>query len=150
MLHRAKLWITKLALSGLLALPLAIVPAAHAASTMNLADLSGICTGASLQVGTNSTNPCSGSAGSTASLNAIIKFALNLFSIIVGIIAVVMITVGGLKYIVSGGDSQRVSGAKDTILFAIVGLVVVALAQVIVHFVISSLSNTVGAAGTGG
>jgi hypothetical protein len=48
-----------------------------------------------------------------------------------------MIIWGGFKYITSGGDSNNVSGAKNTIIYAIIGLVIVALAQLIVHFVIS-------------
>jgi len=119
--------------TGMIVLPLGFVSIAHA-------DTAALCTGASLDVGTTSTKSCTDTASQT-SLNKIIKFALNLFSIIVGIIAVVMITIGGLKYVTSGGDSQRVSGAKDTILFAIVGLVVVALAQIIVHFVLNDVTK---------
>jgi hypothetical protein len=48
-----------------------------------------------------------------------------------------MILIGGFRYITSGGDSGNVSGAKNTILYAIVGLVIVALAQFIVRFVLS-------------
>ena len=59
-----------------------------------------------------------------------------MFSAIVGIIAVVMIIVGGIKYITSGGDSGNVTAAKNTILYAVIGLVVVALAQIIVKFVL--------------
>ena len=48
-----------------------------------------------------------------------------------------MIMVGGFKYITSGGDSGNITGAKNTILYAVVGLVVVALAQIIVRFVLA-------------
>jgi hypothetical protein len=44
--------------------------------------------------------------------------------------------VGGLKYITSQGDPNATATAKNTILYAAIGLVVVALAQVIVRFVI--------------
>ena len=47
-----------------------------------------------------------------------------------------MIMVGGLKYMTSQGDSANVASAKNTILYAVIGLVVVALAQVIVKFVL--------------
>jgi hypothetical protein len=59
-------------------------------------------------------------------------------------VAVVMIIIGGLKYITSGGDSGNVTGAKNTILYAIIGLVIVALAQFIVRFVLSKTTGTVG------
>jgi hypothetical protein len=70
-------------------------------------------------------------------VNETITLALNIFSSIVGIIAVVMIIVGGVKYITSQGESANVTSAKNTILYALVGLVVVALAQVIVRFVLN-------------
>jgi TRAP-type C4-dicarboxylate transport system permease small subunit len=67
-----------------------------------------------------------------------LKRIINIFSVIVGVIAVIMIIIGGLKYITSGGESSNVSGAKNTIIYAIVGLVIVALAQFIVRFVLSN------------
>jgi hypothetical protein len=52
-----------------------------------------------------------------------------------------MIIVGGVKYVTSGGSSEKTTSAKDTILFAVVGLIVVALAQVIVRFVLHKATN---------
>ena len=75
------------------------------------------------------------------SVNKIITQAIDIISIIVGLIAVVMIIIAGFKYITSQGESGAVSGAKNTIIYAIVGLVVVALAQVIVKFVIGKLTE---------
>ena len=46
------------------------------------------------------------------------------------------VIIGGLKYITSGGDSGNVTGAKNTILYAVIGLIIVVLAQVIVRFVL--------------
>lgn len=79
------------------------------------------------------------SAGNTAAdrIDEIVSQVINILSLAVGVVAVVMIIVGGFKYITSGGDSGNVTGAKNTILYAVVGLVVVALAQVIVRFVVS-------------
>jgi hypothetical protein len=74
-------------------------------------------------------------------LNDLITNIVNILSLIVGIVAVVMIIVGGFKYITSGGDSGNVSGAKNTILYALVGLVIVALAQFIVRFVLSKSTD---------
>lgn len=84
-------------------------------------------------------------AGSTQKVNDIVKLVINIFSLIVGVISVIMIIIGGLKYITSGGDSANVTGAKNTILYAVIGLVVVALAQFIVRFVLAKVSS----AGTG-
>ena len=62
----------------------------------------------------------------------------NVLLFLIGAISVIMIVVGGLRYVVSGGDASKVSGAKNTILYAVVGLIVALLAFAIVNFVISS------------
>jgi hypothetical protein len=54
-----------------------------------------------------------------------------------------MIIWGGFKYITSGGDTGNVSGAKNTLIFAIVGLIIVALAQFVVHFVLNTATSSV-------
>jgi len=81
---------------------------------------------------TGSTTNC---VNSTTNINTIVTDVVNIFSVVVGIIAVIMIIVGGFRYITSGGSGD-VSGAKNTIVFALIGLVIVALAQVLVHFVL--------------
>jgi len=70
-------------------------------------------------------------------VNNVIAIIVNLLSGIVGVVAVIMIVVSGFKYITSGGDSAKVSSAKGTLVYAIVGLVIVALAQFIVRFVLN-------------
>ena len=69
-------------------------------------------------------------------LSDVIKNIIKVMSILVGIVAVIMLIIGGFKYITSGGDASNVASAKNTIIYAIVGLIIVALAQVIVQFVI--------------
>lgn len=75
--------------------------------------------------------------GAQGGLNKLITNIINVFSLIVGIVAVIMIIIGGFRYITSGGDSGNVTGAKNTILYAIIGLVIVALSQFIVRFVLA-------------
>lgn len=77
---------------------------------------------------------CNAAGGDADSL---IKLALNLLSMAAGVIAVIMLIVSGLKYITADGDATQISGAKKSLIYAIVGLVVVALAQFIVQFVLS-------------
>ena len=77
-----------------------------------------------------------GDGGST--INTVLKNVLNVLTVIIGLIAVIMIIVGGTKYITSGGDSGKASSARSTIISAIVGLVIVALAQIIVQFVLKN------------
>lgn len=78
---------------------------------------------------------------SDSKVSGIIKTVIQILVIAGGIIAVIMIIVGGLKYVTSSGDSQAISSAKKTIIYAIVGLVVVAFAQIIVQFVLNSSSS---------
>lgn len=80
-------------------------------------------------------------ANSSSQVTNVIRLAVNIFSLVVGVAAVIMILVGGFKYITSGGDSANTASAKSTILYAVVGLIIVVLAQVIVRFVISSSSG---------
>ena len=72
----------------------------------------------------------------------VFKQVTNTILYIVGIVAVVMLIIGGIKYVISGGDSKKVTDAKNTVLYAIIGLVVAFLAFAIVNFVISALPNS--------
>jgi len=85
---------------------------------------------------------CSSTTGADDKINDTIKLAIQIFQIIVGLISVFMLISAGLKYITSGGDSTGVGAAKNMILYAVVGLVVVALAQVIVSFVLNRVNST--------
>jgi hypothetical protein len=85
---------------------------------------------------------------------------INILSVVVGIVAVIMIIVGGFRYISSGGDPNRIASAKNTIIYALIGLLIAAFAQVIVRFVLKqsttavssspSTSQTGGSASSGG
>jgi hypothetical protein len=108
--------------------------------------------GAALAADTNASDVCQGLAltggqcgpddPTKPGINSTIKLVINLLSLVVGVISVIMIIIGGLKYITSQGESSNVNGAKNTILYAIVGLVIVALAQIIVKFVLNKVDPT--------
>jgi cytochrome bd-type quinol oxidase subunit 2 len=117
----------------ILAMPLGAV---HRAVAQDIAQ--NIKTGACLSL---SSSTCLSDQSANDKINQVIKTIINTFSLIVGVVSVIMIIVGGFKYITSGGDSNNVSSAKNTIIFAIVGLVIVALAQVIVRFVLTKLTG---------
>lgn len=72
----------------------------------------------------------------------VFKQVTNTILYIVGIIAVVMLIIGGIKYVISGGDSKKVTDAKNTVLYAIIGLVIAFLAFAIVNFVVSALPSS--------
>lgn len=89
---------------------------------------------------------CSGISGQTggscdqsgADINNIVKVILQILSWIAGIAAVIMIVIGGLRYITSGGDSSSIASAKGTLIYALVGVVIVALSQAIVFFILGN------------
>ena len=72
-----------------------------------------------------------GNSGVFAEISSVLLF-------IVGAIAVIMIVIGGLRYVISGGDASQVQAAKNTILYALVGIIVAILAYAAVNFVINS------------
>ncbi len=107
------------------------------ASLVTAADIKSdsFCGGANLELGSKS---CSGS-GDENELNKLISAIVNILSLIVGIVAVIMIIVGGFRFITSGGDAGQVGSAKTTVVYAIIGLIIVALSQVIVRFVLNKV-----------
>lgn len=98
----------------------------------------GLCAGSDLT--TNGTCNSGTQQQAEDTINDLIKTVINVFSFVVGVVSVIMIIIGGLKYITSGGDSGNITGAKNTILYAIIGLVIVALSQIIVQFVLGKVT----------
>ena len=78
-------------------------------------------------------------SASADGLNKTIGVVINIISIIVAIVAVIMIIVNGLKFITSGGDTNKVASAKNGLLYAVIGLAVVGFAQFIVKYVINNV-----------
>lgn len=64
---------------------------------------------------------------------------LNVVTFIIGAVAVLMIIIGAMRYTLSGGDQSAVSSAKNTIIYAAVGLILAALANAIVNFVLTNI-----------
>ncbi len=65
---------------------------------------------------------------------------VNILSVVVGIAAIIMIIYSGFRYITSAGDTGRVTSAKNTLIYALIGLVIAGLAQFLVHFVLNQAS----------
>lgn len=95
---------------------------------------------ASTQTACNAISNGNGCKSTGPDITSIVRVAVNILSILVGVAAVIMIIIGGLKYITSNGDSNAISSAKNTIIYAIVGLVIVATAQFIVQFVLNKIT----------
>lgn len=78
----------------------------------------------------------------------IFRTITNVLLFILGAISVIMIIIGGLRYVVSGGNATAVTAAKNTILYAIVGVIVALLAYAIINFVLNSFTGGTGTGGT--
>ncbi len=90
-------------------------------------------------IGCNPQGGINDTSGNNVALFA--KTIVNIFSALVGAAAIIMIIYSGFRYITSGGSSERIGNAKTTLIYAIIGLIVVALAQIMVHFVLSASIN---------
>lgn len=66
----------------------------------------------------------------------------NILLFLIGVLSVIMLIIGGLRYVLSGGNQQAVGAAKNTILYAIVGLIVAILSYAIINFVITSFTGS--------
>ncbi len=124
-LRKAKIFLVALLLAATMSL--GVTSITSAASTAK----DDVCSGVAL-----TGSACSGGAGN---ITPVIKAAIQILTLIAGIAAVVMIIIAGLKFITSGGESSAISSAKNSLIYALVGLVVVALAQFIVHFVLGKV-----------
>jgi len=78
----------------------------------------------------SSNNPISGGK------DGILYKITQLIAVIAGSVAVIIIIIGGINMMTSGGDSQKFTNGRNTLIFAAVGLVIIVLAQWIVAFVI--------------
>lgn len=82
------------------------------------------------------------SNGSRTNVGGLIKSIVNALLFVLGAISVVMIVIGGIKYTTSNGDSSQVTSAKNTIMYAVIGLIVAIMAYSIVNFVVTQLTTT--------
>ncbi len=110
-------------LLGVVALPTAPVNA------INVIKDKTVCT-----AGTQKTSVC---ADKDETINDTVSTLVNVLLFAIGIVSVIMIIVGGLRYVTSNGDASKVTAAKNTVLYSVIGLVVALLAFAIVNFVVA-------------
>ena len=72
--------------------------------------------------------------------DGLVKTVINIMLWVIGIISVIMIIIGGIRYATSNGDSNSASGAKNTILYSVIGLVIAIFAYAIVDFVVKQVT----------
>ena len=120
------------------ALVLGVSAPVLAINTVTYADAkSSVCDGIAATGAT--TCDSTGSASAESAVQAIVKNIINIFSWVAGVVSVIMVMLGGFWYITSNGDAAKATRGRTTITYALVGLVIVALSQVMVRFVIGSL-----------
>ena len=82
-----------------------------------------------------------GDTGGGGDINSVFKKVVEVLLFLIGAVSVIMIVVGGIKYTTSGGDSAQVTSAKNTIMYAVVGLIVALLGYAIVNFVVKAFAG---------
>ncbi len=73
--------------------------------------------------------------------SGIFKTITDVLLFVLGAVSVIMIIIGGLRYVISGGNSANVTAAKNTILYAIVGVIIALLSYAIINFVLGSFTG---------
>ncbi len=89
------------------------------------------------QVDTGTKADCSNLDTGQSSVDSITSTIVTILSFVVGAVAVIMVLVAAFKYITSGGDSNRISSAKSSLIYALIGIAIAGLAQILVTFVLS-------------
>lgn len=71
-------------------------------------------------------------------LEQYVETIINALLFVIGAVSVIMIIIGGIRYTTSNGDPAKVKASKDTILYAIIGVIVAILAFAIVKWVVAA------------
>ena len=125
----------KKAVLSLLAVPVLAFGALAAPVYAQTCDVNGgVGTGVECAKGQGQSDELFGPSG-------IFTTVVNVLLFIIGAIAVIMLVIGGMRYTLSGGDANSVKAAKDTILYAVIGIVVAILAYAIVNWVVGDFAN---------
>ncbi|HUB94247.1 MAG TPA: hypothetical protein VMB52_07135 [Verrucomicrobiae bacterium] len=90
-------------------------------------------------LGSGGAHPCSGTPTNGVNLDSVINAVVTILSTIAGVIAVIMIIIAGFLFMTANGDSGKITTARHSVMYALVGVIVVAFAQVFVHFVLGRI-----------
>lgn len=72
---------------------------------------------------------------------SLVQKIINILLYAIGVLSVIMLIFGGLRYVISGGQKEAVTAAKNTILYAIVGLLIAIFAYAFIHFILQFILN---------
>jgi TRAP-type C4-dicarboxylate transport system permease small subunit len=75
-------------------------------------------------------------------LPSTILIIVNYVLVIVGVVALAYLIYGGFLYITSHGDTSQVDSAKNTIVYAVIGIIVIGVAAAVVNFVVGAVTNS--------
>jgi hypothetical protein len=123
--------VKQLFIAGVMAMTLGLVAVAPPVGAINAVQDS--CS----KTGTSGNLICNAAGSDNAT--SMVKSVINTLLYALGIVAVIVIIIGAFKYVTSAGDAASIASAKNTILYAVVGLIVAILAYTIVHFVTSNV-----------
>ncbi len=84
---------------------------------------------------------CTGSENTESFMQTIINI-VNVLLTLIGIVAAIYLVLGGVRYILSEGEEDQTKKAKNTIIYAVIGIIVVGLSAMIVNFVIEDVVGT--------
>ena len=98
-----------------------------------------ICDNDNISGEVRAANGCPNTNTDVAELPDVVVNILYAIIAVSGLIAIVFVIVGGIQYMTSAGDPGKIKKAKDTILYAVIGLVICVLAFAIVNFTISNI-----------
>ncbi len=129
----------KKAVFGLLFVSIFLVPAASA-NAASVEVNQNLCGGANLNFSKAKVADCN-KGKPEQKLNDLIEDIINIFSIVVGISAVIALIYGGFRYVIAGGDSGDITTSRNTVIYALVGLVIVVFAQVVVKFILGKVTD---------
>jgi hypothetical protein len=112
-----------------------------------LSGLAGLVPAATSNVGAIDSHARTGFDGSVtevggseaSSMPEVVKSAINILLYVAGVIAVIIIVVGGLRFVTSEGDAQAANKAKNAVIYALTGLVVAVLAYALVNFILDKI-----------
>ena len=124
-------------LTGSLLVPVAVHAAGLDCTRTDLSAKEQLQCGSCQAAGSSNCDP----GGAPKTLSDTIATIINIMSVFGGALAVIMLIVGGFRYITSSGSPEGTKSARNTIVYALIGLVIIATAQIIVHFIINGVKD---------
>ncbi|HUD81145.1 MAG TPA: hypothetical protein VMR08_00750 [Patescibacteria group bacterium] len=121
--------------------PSFVVSSGRAVDILNPSDNSGPCNNLDK---TSEPAICNDNAASSKDnplfgTNGILTVAIRIISLIIGIAAIIMIIINAFKMVISGGDTQAIASARTGLIYALVGLMIAVIAQILVAFVLTEV-----------